>query len=388
VRSVTLLDKSSEDSVSSSVDMREITLSKKVLGERQHLVVDGEHWQDTVAWAHNNEISVIFPTTYMSRIRHLTLAELKKHFINVSVHLPNSDIGLEGWGFSEFVAPLEKAREGEIDVQFELQLDMEFWAQQYSIADLAGTLETVADNQPALSFEYFQRDHETCLNGFGVSFRVPETVTIEKIGSKRSDLDTLAALVKSQLETEGSRTVAALFEFPDSVKSACEQYLMYFGQFLKDLGIEAEAEIKEQAKKVLFNIKPLDETQALSQIREALDLYLQMPQASNFASVTGDFSDIAVSQLAANVLHLQSQVVLARALVEMKNSTISAQQTELAILKDYLDLREFRPTTLSRDPSKENEPIIPGVVSVKKHAWSFLEVDFPSILRKLKRIRK
>jgi hypothetical protein len=156
MRSVTLLDKSSQDSVSSSVDMREITLSKKVLGEGQHLVVDGEHWQDTVAWAHNNEISVIFPATYISRIRHLTLAELKKHFSNVSVHLPSSDIGLEGWGFSEFVARLEKAREGEIDVQFELQLDMEFWAQQYSIADLAGTLEAAADNQPALSFEYFQ----------------------------------------------------------------------------------------------------------------------------------------------------------------------------------------------------------------------------------------
>lgn len=368
--------------------MRDITLSEKVPGESQNLIVDGERWHDTVAWAHKNDISVLFSTRCLARIGHLTLAELKKYFVSVNVDLPNSDVELEGWGFSSLAAPLEKMTQGVIDVEFEVQLDFEFWTQKYSIAGLADTLETVVGNQPALSFEYLQKDGETLLNGFGVTFRVPETTTINKIVSKRTDLDALTAIVKSQLDAGDSRTIAAIFEFPDSVKSACEQYLLYFGQFLKDLGIEAEAELKEQASKVLFNVRPMDERQALSQIREALEAYLQMPGAPNFASLTGNFSDLAVSQLAANVLHLQSQVILAKAMIEMKNSTISAQQAHIAILQDHLDLRDFRPNALSRDSSKGNEPIIPGVVSVKKHNWSFLEIDFPSILRKLKRLRK
>ena len=158
-------------------------------------------------------------------------------------------------------------------------------------------------------------------------------------------------------------------------------------QFLRDLGIEAEAEIKEEANRVLFNIRPSDEKQALEQIREALDIYLQMPSTPDFTVAASQFNDLAVSQLRANVLHLQSQIVLARAVLQLKDATISAQGEEIAALQERLDLRTFLPPS-QQVTGSDSEPLVKGLVSVKKHNFKFLEVDFPEILRKLKRLRK
>lgn len=39
------------------------------------------------------------------------------------------------------------------------------------------------------------------------------------------------------MSTVGRESVAVFFDFPDSIRTVCEQYLLYFGQFLKDLGV-------------------------------------------------------------------------------------------------------------------------------------------------------
>lgn len=122
------------------------------------------------------------------------------------------------------------------------------------------------------------------------------------------------------------RAVITYFEFPDEVSTACEQYLLYFVQFLKDLGIEAQASIKHHAHEVLFSVTPLDETQALDAIRAALDAYIQIPSNPEFATEARQQSDIAVQQLHAQVLHLQSQLMLSGAVLQASQATIQALQ--------------------------------------------------------------
>jgi hypothetical protein len=50
----------------------------------------------------------------------------------------------------------------------------------------------------------------------------------------------------SASETPSGDGVAIQFEFPGPLKVACEQYLLYFAQFLRDLGVEVEAKIEER----------------------------------------------------------------------------------------------------------------------------------------------
>ena len=48
------------------------------------------------------------------------------------------------------------------------------------------------------------------------------------------------------------------FEFPDAVRVPCEQYLLYFAQFLRDLGVEASSELRHEVGMVLFSVTPTD----------------------------------------------------------------------------------------------------------------------------------
>ncbi len=82
-----------------------------------------------------------------------------------------------------------------------------------------------------------------------------------------------------RLDTHNSDNFLAAFIFPEELKIPCEQYLLYFAQFLQDLGINATPNLKEEAGKVLFSVTPTDDQEALDKIREALAVYLNLPSS-------------------------------------------------------------------------------------------------------------
>ena len=111
-----------------------------------------------------------------------------------------------------------------------------------------------------------------------------------------TDLETLGILTRDQsskkfrigknffdrsksdhIEKNVSDEIPLLFEFPREIKNACTQYLVYFSQFLYDLGIDTSIELKESASLTLFKIKPKNKIEALENIMFALNTYLNIP---------------------------------------------------------------------------------------------------------------
>jgi hypothetical protein len=187
------------------------------------------------------------------------------------------------------------------------------------------------------------------------------------------------------LESHAGSALTEVFAFPEPLRSACEQYLLYFTQFLRDLGIDAEAGIREEAGQVLFTVRPADGVSALGRIREALTVYLDFPSNPEFGSTVAEAGDVAARQLQANVLHLQSQVVLAQALLQAKDTTIEALQLSNLRLrqlgaasprKNRVDLAEI---------SESTEPLLGKYVSVRPVQYRGLAIDLPALLRNLKR---
>jgi len=209
------------------------------------------------------------------------------------------------------------------------------------------------------------------------------TETVDDALQHRPELLPLASLIREELGEERA-AVNMAFEFPSAIKSACEQYLLYFVQFLRDLGIEANAEVREQASNVLFSVTPVDKEQALGKIREALQVYLGLSHLPEFGTVAAQFGDVAVSQLQANVYHLRSQIMMARAFLEMKNASIAAKDEQIALLQERIDLRDFQPKKEERK-NEDKEDIVKNMVAVKKYDLKFIEINLPELLRKLKR---
>lgn len=268
-------------------------------------------------------------------------------------------------------------------LDFRFNILPEHWAKPWSIAQYAEVLQRVVAERSLPGLEYSQED-EIVLNDLALRgvFEPSQLISreVERCSAfVRAVCGDAEAIVAAEARPE---TLVALFAFPSEIRTACEQYLVYFVQFLEDLGIHARSELQEQAQGVLFTIVPAEGAEALERIRRALDLYLHLPQAPNFAGEAAGHHDVAAQQLVSNVLHLQSQ--LARAVLQAKDSTIEALQ--LSNL-NYRRLLTGDRALLDQqaDDTNADEELLGGAVTITKYKGKGFELNLPMLLKKLKR---
>jgi len=262
-------------------------------------------------------------------------------------------------------------------------IDFVNWNKPYSIAEFSEEMSIMikADENPL--YEFFEVDDEIITNGFGFEVTLIDENSIlseiERTLINYADnlLDTTIASIISKLD---ANVLVTYFDFPDPIKTACKQYLVYFAQFLMDIGIDVETEIKEDAHKTLFKIIPNNNNESLELIKNALDVYLRMPNVDDLTILkTENSNDISIMQLQANVLHLKSQLLIASSVMQLKDATIEQLQ-----LSNYQYKNSLQGNIIKNEIDKEEE-VIKGILSVKKYDGKGFTVNFAEILRRMKR---
>lgn len=345
---------------------------------------DGEEWEDAEVDIRGNGAAFvgIFKEKSVNNVSRLPFTTIKRLFHYIEVWLPNYEANLLDWDFGSMeTGPFPESGDS-IEVQFRIGYDLEFWKKSYSLFDLANAIEDVlAQNE--LPFEYWQENKNTAIDGFGVSTTMNLKQHVGDGLAFRSELSRLSDLVRATLN---DNALQVYFDFPAPIKNACEQYLMYFSQFLSDLGIDATAKLEESAHSVLFSVIPKDGKDALEKVQEALRIYLGMPTAPNFGSEAAKHADVGVVQLQANVLHLQSQVTLAKAVLQTQVATIEAKDQRILALQERLDLGALQPMMSRAKEAPDKEDLIKDLVAIKKFDYKFIELNLPEVLRKIKRV--
>lgn len=270
---------------------------------------------------------------------------------------------------------------------FSFSFDFDNWKQLWSMIEHGEEFKLVFDTKYVTDAECkLQEDY--IINGFDISFNIKyPNISIQ------SELETILIIINkvhkqtlSNLSSKAQyKAVVVQFNFPNEVKVACEQYLLYFVQFLHDVGIEAIAELREEADSVLFSVTPSDKEEALENIKIALGVYLRLP--SNPVLFPSIFlgTDIEVQWLVSNIYHLQGQLALASAVIQQKDALIQHQQS---LIQQQLLSGQILIQSIQQDEEKEEdtEPLMGSIISVKKYDWEFLELDLPTMLRRLKQI--
>jgi hypothetical protein len=106
----------------------------------------------------------------------------------------------------------------------------------------------------------------------------------------------------------------------------------------------------------------------------------RLPGMPDFGATASQYPNLAVQQLQGNILHLQSQLTLAKAFLQVQEATIEALQ-----LSNY----QYRQLLSSGEKPKEksaDEPLIGDTLHVTKIEAKGVKVDLPLILRRLKRV--
>jgi hypothetical protein len=210
-------------------------------------------------------------------------------------------------------------------------------------------------------------------------------------GREKEILAPWAEAVKQQKE-DFSSSVTMHFNFPPTVKVACEQYLLYFVEFLKDVGIKATAELREQAGQVLFSVTPDDKDEALDNIREALDIYLQLPMNRGTAIVVSPDTSVEVLKLSGQLNNLQMQFNYALATLQQKDLTIQQRDTTIQyqqrLIEQQITSGQVLIKALQKEADNDEDSESLGTDIIKVKPWSVeavpFEVDLPELLRRLK----
>jgi len=176
-------------------------------------------------------------------------------------------------------------------------------------------------------------------------------------------------------------SVVLRFRFPPRVRAACEQYLLFFGEFLFDLGISATTEVTEADSDVLFAVKPTDSREALSKIRQALDIYLRLP--NNLLSAVPS-NDIVMQKLLANVRHLESQIALAEAVIHAQHASIEAQEIVIGHQRSLGG--DVMVSSLKSVHHEDRLEILDGLVSVRPYEGKGFEINLPQLVRRLRKL--
>lgn len=280
----------------------------------------------------------------------------------------------------------------QVYIAFTFLYSVENWKRQWSITEYQEEFKRTFEQQNLAGPRWSTEEVKwaSVLNrppGITLSFPVQDTnATVEAEGRSHAN-----AITQLHRQTEASLTaklrqesVVMQFDFPEEVKVPCEQYLLYFVQFLKDLGVEATAELQHEAGQVLFAVTPTDKETALDKIRDALEIYLRM-SASPVSDGSALSSEIAVQRLTGEIQALQSRLTLARAEIQYKDKAIDAMQFIIDRQRLSGDVMvESLKNVTPKSPDKDKEAVLGGIVEITKYEGKGINVNFAEVFRRLK----
>ena len=313
----------------------------------------------------------------LNEILKYSYSEVGKKFYNI-----NYSFESENWdfNFSTIISiHPSKYKTDSLFIYVVFNISWEDWNKPYSILQFAEAVKVIITTSN-YSCQTYQEDEDFVTNGFGIQF------PINPVNSMNSDIEQALAITEqilqeakiSLLEHLDSEILSTFFSFPENIKTACKQYLIYFGQFLMDLGIDAETEIEEESNKTLFKVIPKSKGESLENLKRALETYLNAPGFSD-SKMTNISNDIAFVQWQSNILHLRSQLMISQSIIQLKDATIESLQLSNFELKNLLEKER------SENKESNEEDIIKGIVSVNKYDIKGFSINIAEIVRPLKR---
>jgi hypothetical protein len=223
------------------------------------------------------------------------------------------------------------------ETYFLMSPNLSNWQNQYSFSDYYDCLINLSKLNENKDTLQISRRRKSAI--FSVCFlsNIQNSSVLDLVCSYSKKMNELHQIIETELIVKNKKTILTkYFDFPKELKISCKQYLLYFAQFLKDLGINADSNLKEEAGKVLFSVIPTDDIEALDKIREALAVYLNLP--SSPIVYDDSFAAMRLQQQIENLQHSQRTAVrelqfneklltAQSQIINEKNVTISHQQS-------------------------------------------------------------
>ena len=229
----------------------------------------------------------------------------------------------------------------EYHLGFRIKHELEDWANYYSFKQFNLVFEKLLLQGPfkVITYDYYEVDLEIEIDRLKFQNRImlPDVTEALKHIEKCS-LEAHKILIGQSKD----EVFIKIFEFPAEYKNICSQYLIWFGEFLENLGIDANVSTEQSKNQTQLIVSPNECPELLTEIEKLFYQYLSLPYAELLPpeSNSPQHEILAFQSLKMQVQHLQTQIQMKDAVIssnQITNKSLSTQlseiNTELLLIK-------------------------------------------------------
>lgn len=182
---------------------------------------------------------------------------------------------------------------------------------------------------------------------FGISIDMPEFKFSDgfigqQIKERAIELSILHNRVENHLIKDKSvDLISKLFKFPSHYEVICTQYLLWFGELLQSLGIEASVSTENKNGHTFLAIDPRDNPELTQDIEKALHLYLGLPYSELLPAEHSQndlLAKIEFQQLQHQVQMFQQQIEIKSSLLDLEVAKAQVKDNKILLLENELSI--------------------------------------------------
>lgn len=217
----------------------------------------------------------------------------------------------------------------------------------------------------------------------------------ETLNSLKLTIDEAYEIAKNKVSSNGfAEDFIARFAFDPAVQDSCVRYLHFFIEFLKDMGISADSSISRKGPNVLFSIHPTDKDTSLTKIKEALALYLNLPEFNLGILNTSQMDpiiELKIEKITAEISRLKTDIKLNQAILNYENKTSLSTSETNSKLKEadkyslgVTPIEGFQSITIDNKVEKKEE-FLGGFIKLGTFKKAGIEFDWSTLFRRLRK---
>ena len=217
---------------------------------------------------------------------------------------------------------------------------------------------------------------------FCVSKEISNGSIIDSLEALLVESNEVLSKLNSEMETSHYEDVfVRLFDFPSEYQNIYAQYLMWFGEFLKNLGLDADAHTEPKSGKTALIVSPKNNQKLLVEIEKLFYQYIQLPYVEILPpqremSIQEQHSFMAIRQ---QVQLLEMQIQAKDSLLLNDNATISSLNATVATQANLIQTQADKLTLVNGLLDKDkwaNVPFTEGIFKCKNFGKKTMSIKF------------
>lgn len=264
-----------------------------------------------------------------------------------------------------------------LDLVFDMTISLTEWDNPFTISELVD----YANSNTLLSAVI--EDGFAFITGAG-SLNKNETLD-KQFNEILTDLEKeYSYALKDLYEQHRKKNILRVFKFPDSYQNICSQYLIWFGEFLENFGINALISVNYEEGETQVVLSSEHTDQMFQKIESLFSQYITLPYAEFLpaAQPLEPQQQFMVTQLQSQITMFKTQLEMKNSSLQLKEATIQGLQNTIQTQQNTIDVQKNQLLLIESMQGDEQLELFGGAIKLGDIEWGPVKINLKKLLDK------